>query len=126
MTHKSNNDITSTLIIGGAKGSSLSETGFTQEKLVNEYGYKIEEAEKAQSFLHSVKFPNTNAIIPLFLYEAEQAETKVTYNSAGYVLYPSGGEVYKLTICQRYKCMRSKDGNGHPHRFMKKRRINWL
>jgi hypothetical protein len=57
-----------TIIIGGVSGPALDEVLLTREILTAE-GMSEEEADKAQSFLHGIRFASENHAAPLFLLE---------------------------------------------------------
>ncbi|MDR0320587.1 MAG: hypothetical protein LBI28_03720 [Treponema sp.] len=57
------------IVIGGVNGPALDEVLLTRETLKNDYAFSEEEADKAQSFLHGIRLPLENPVVPPFLLE---------------------------------------------------------
>ena len=57
------------IIIGGVSGPALDEVVFTRERLTAG-GMSEKEAEKAQPFLHSIRFTSESPVVPAYLLEA--------------------------------------------------------
>jgi len=89
----------STVVIGGVRGSALDEALFTREKLLDS-GLSEEEAEKAQPFLHGIRFNSLNPVISALLLDILNNEVNTAEKLRKNILSAlnrTGGVSYNLS-----------------------------